>query len=158
MTERLYELDAYLSEFEAQVLSCEPCGEYFGVVLDKTAFFPEGGGQPADKGKLGDAEVIDVQINEGIVVHTVKAPLEKGTKVSGEVDFELRFARMQAHTGEHIVAGTINSLFGYSNIGFHLTDELVTADFSGPLNAEEIENIEILANKAVFKNVTISAS
>ena len=158
MTERLYELDAYLSEFEAQVLSCEPCGEYFGVVLDKTAFFPEGGGQPADKGKLGDAEVIDVQINEGIVVHTVKEPLEKGIKVSGEVDFELRFARMQAHTAEHIVAGTINSLFGYSNIGFHLTDELVTADFSGPLNAEEIENIEILANKAVFKNVPISAS
>ena len=158
MTERLYELDAYLSEFEAQVLSCEPCGEYFGVVLDKTAFFPEGGGQPADKGKLGDAEVIDVQINEGIVVHTVKESLEKGTKVSGKVDFELRFARMQAHTAEHIVAGTINSLFGYSNIGFHLTDELVTADFSGPLNAEEIENIEILANKAVFKNVPISAS
>ena len=158
MTERLYELDAYLSEFEAQVLSCEPCGEYFGVVLDKTAFFPEGGGQPADKGKLGDAEVIDVQINDGIVVHTVKAPLEKGTKVSGKVDFELRFARMQAHTAEHVVAGTINSLFGYSNIGFHLTDELVTADFSGPLNAEEIENIEILANKAVFKNVPISAS
>lgn len=158
MTERLYELDAYLSEFEAQVLSCEPCGEYFGVVLDKTAFFPEGGGQPADKGKLGDAKVIDVQINEGIVVHTVKEPLEKGTKVSGEVDFELRFARMQAHTAEHIVAGTINSLFGYSNIGFHLTDELVTADFSGPLNGDEIENIEILANKAVFKNVPISAS
>ena len=92
MTERLYELDAYLSEFEAQVLSCEPCGEYFGVVLDKTAFFPEGGGQPADKGKLGDAEVIDVQIEDGIVIHTTKEPLEVGAAIQGKVDFEIRFS------------------------------------------------------------------
>ena len=158
MTERLYELDAYLSRFEAVVLSCEPSGEYFSLVLDKTAFFPEGGGQPADKGTIGGVEVVDVQIKDGIVVHTVKESIEKGTIVSGEVDFEVRFARMQAHTAEHIVAGTINSLFGYSNIGFHLTDELVTADFSGLLTAEEIENIEILANKAIYKNAPISVS
>lgn len=158
MTERLYELDSYCSEFEANVVSCEKKEDLYKVVLDKTAFFPEGGGQYADKGTIGGIEVINVQIEDGIVIHTTKEPLEEGAAIQGKVDFEIRFSRMQAHTGEHIVAGIINSLFGYSNIGFHLTDELVTADFSGPLNAEEIENIEILANKAIYKNAEISAS
>ncbi len=158
MTERLYELDSYLAEFQAKVLSCEKKDDVYQIVLDKTAFFPEGGGQPADKGIINDIEVLDVQINDGIVVHTTKEPLEEGTDIDGKIDFELRFSRMQAHAGEHIVAGTIHSLFGYSNIGFHLTDELVTADFSGALTQADIENIEILANKAVFKNADISVS
>lgn len=158
MTERLYELDSYCKEFKAKVLSCEKKDDVYQVVLDKTAFFPEGGGQPADKGTISGVEVLDVQIEDGIVVHTTKEPLEVNADVKGEVDFEIRFARMQAHTAEHIVAGTINSLFGYSNIGFHLTDDLVTADFSGALTQTDIENIEILANKAVYKNADISVS
>ena len=158
MTERLYELDSYCKEFKAKVLSCEKKDDLYQIILDKTAFFPEGGGQPADKGTIGGVEITDAQMVEGNVVHYAKEPLEVGAEINGKIDFELRFLRMQAHAGEHIVAGTIHSLFGYSNIGFHLTDDLVTADFSGALTPNDIENIEILANRAIYKNADISVS
>lgn len=158
MTQRLYETDSYCKEFKATVLSCEKRGEVYQVVLDKTAFFPEGGGQPADVGVINGIEVTDVQIENNIVIHTLKEPLDVGAEAEGVIDFDVRFSRMQAHAGEHIVAGTIHSLFGYSNIGFHLTDELVTADFSGVLGQKDIENIELLANKAIYKNADITVS
>ena len=124
MTQKLYYDDAYLREFPAEVLSCEPAGEAWKVVLDQTAFYPEGGGQPADHGvlKTGGREipVTDVHEKNGAVVHTCSAPLKPGTVVAGALDWARRFDHMQQHSGEHIISGILCRLYGCDNVGFHL--------------------------------------
>ena len=155
MTERLYDNDSYLRAFNARVLSCEKTEGGFAVVLDRTAFFLEEGGQSADTGTLGNARVTDVKIKDGVITHFTDAPL--CGEVSGEIDFEARFDKMQQHTGEHIVCGIVHSLFGYENVGFHLGDVDTTFDFDGRLTAGDIDNIERLANAAVQKNAAVRA-
>lgn len=151
-TEKLYEKDSYLRSFDATVLSLETVGEDSLVVLDKTAFFPEGGGQYADRGTIGGFEVSDVQLKHGEIVHTVRGALSLGERVRGEIDFDLRFFRMQNHTGEHIVSGIIHRLYGYENVGFHLGDGDVTLDFNRELTREQLDEVEELANRAVWEN------
>lgn len=155
MTEKLYDNDSYLCEFDARVLSCEKTEGGYAVVLDRTAFFPEEGGQSADTGALGNARVTDVKIKDGVITHFTDAPLDGA--VRGEIDFEARFDKMQQHTGEHIVCGIVHSLFGYENVGFHLGDAETTFDFNGKLTAADIDNIERLANAAVQKNAAVRA-
>ena len=118
MTQRLYEQDSFCREFTATVLSCERKGETYSVILDRTAFFPEGGGQAADRGMLGGAEVLDAQMVDGEIIHILKAPLTAGRTVTGVLDWDTRFLRMQKHTGEHIVCGIIHRLYGYENVGY----------------------------------------
>lgn len=154
-TEKLYEKDSYLRSFDATVLSLETVGEDSLVVLDKTAFFPEGGGQYADRGTIGGFEVSDVQLKHGEIVHTVRGALSLGERVRGEIDFDLRFFRMQNHTGEHIVSGIIHRLYGYDNVGFHLGDGDVTLDFNGELTREQLDEVERLANRAVWENLEV---
>lgn len=158
MTIKLYEQDAYMRRFTATVLSCEPCQKGYAVVLDQTAFFPEGGGQPADVGTLGGEEVVDVQIKGEIITHTLKAPLTVGDTAEGILDWETRYSRMQNHTGEHLVSGLIHAAHGYDNVGFHLNDTLVTLDVSGALSAEDIAAVELAANRAVYENRDIYAT
>lgn len=155
---KLYENDSYCKEFEATVLSCEVAKEGYRIILDQTAFFPEGGGQAADRGVLNDVAVTDVQEEGGSILHYAAAPLEAGQKVVGKIDWPLRFARMQSHAGEHIVSGLIHREFGYNNVGFHMSEALMTADFDGPLSAEDVAKIELLANQAVYANLPITAS
>ncbi len=157
MTKRLYEADSYCREFTATVLSCSPQGEHFAVELDATAFFPEGGGQIADTGYLEDARVMDVQLCEGVILHTVDRPLSVGAAVSGRLDWATRFQRMQKHTAEHIVCGHIHREFGYDNVGFHLGSEDVTLDVDGELTREQIDRIERLANRTVWENRAVTA-
>ena len=152
MTVKLYEQDAYINEFIATVVSCEETKGGYALVLDKTAFFPEGGGQAADKGTLNGVAVLDVQIKEEIIVHTVASPLNAGSTVTGVLDWETRFDRMQNHTGEHLVSGVIHKLFGYNNIGFHMNDQLVTLDVDGTLNGEQVALVEQTVNKALYEN------
>ena len=156
MTEKLYLNDSYIKEFTASVISCTENGEKYDVILDKTAFFPEGGGQASDKGILGGIEVLDVQEKGEDVVHTLSAPISG--EVKGQIDWALRFSRMQNHCAEHILSGVIHKMFGYNNVGFHMNDSLVTFDVDGPLTAEDVERIEQEANKAVFENAQISVS
>ena len=156
-TTKLYENDSYIKDFSAIVLSCEEKDGAYFVVLDKTAFFPEGGGQDADKGKIGDADVLDVQIKGDIIFHKLEKPLEIGLTVDCSIDWEKRFSRMQNHTGEHIVSGVIHSLFGYNNVGFHMNDTLVTLDVDGPLNDDDIKKVELKSNKAIYENKNIKA-
>lgn len=158
MTVKLYEQDAYTKTFDAVVLSCAPCQDRFAVVLDQTAFFPEGGGQPADRGVLGGAAVLDVQIENDIIVHTVGAPLEVGTSVCGVIDWECRFSRMQHHTGEHVISGLLHTMYGLDNVGFHLNDALVTLDVNGALTPEQIAATEFAANRVVYENRAVTAS
>lgn len=155
MTEKLFYQDGYMKEFDASVLSCEQTEKGYLAVLDRTGFFPEGGGQYADPGWLGETEVLDVQEREGIIYHTVKEPLETGRHIHGKIDWDIRFERMQQHTGEHIISGIVHSRFGYENVGFHLADDYCTMDFNGPITREELKEIELEANRAVFRNLEI---
>ena len=158
MTERLYELDSYCRRFSAVVMACEPIGEGYGVRLDRTAFFPEGGGQSADAGKLNGIPVTDVQIVEGDIWHYTAAPLSIGERVEGVLDWDTRFSRMQHHTAEHIVCGIAHRWHGLENVGFHLGSEDVTLDLSGELTREQLDAIEEEANRVVFSNVAVTTS
>ena len=131
MTKKLYDKDAYCRDFSATVLSCEKTDGGFSVILDQTAFFPEGGGQAADSGTIDGIKVIDVQEKDGRIIHTLEKSIEKGKTALCSLDWELRFSRMQSHSGEHIVSGVVHSLFGYSNVGFHMSDALMTVTFDG---------------------------
>lgn len=156
MTERLYDKDSFIKEFTATVLdSCEKADGYF-MVLDKTAFFPEGGGQPSDVGFLDNARVYDVQINEGVIYHYTTKQFQKGQTVTGRIDFERRFDFMQQHSAEHIVSGIAHSLYGCENVGFHLSEDIVTLDFDKFLTDDKLFQIEELANRRVYENVAFN--
>ncbi len=155
MTRKLYYEDSHKKTFQAQVLSCEPDKECFQVVLDATAFFPEGGGQAADTGTLNSAQVLDVRERKGIIYHKTNIPLTPGAAVTGTLDWTVRFDRMQQHSGEHLISGLIHQRFGYDNVGFHLGDEEVTLDFNGVLSKEELSEIEQAANVAVTSNLPV---
>ncbi len=151
-TERLFDKNSKLNIFEATVLSCaETRDGKYAAVLDKTAFFPNEGGQSCDTGVIDGAKVISVDEKDGIITHTLERAAEVGRKVSCAVDFETRFKKMQNHTAEHIVSGIVHRLFGYDNVGFHLGEGYMTADFNGELGEADIEKVETLANKAIFE-------
>ncbi len=156
-TIKLYENDSYIKEFSATVVSCEEKDGAYFLVLDKTAFFPEGGGQDADKGKIGEADILDVQIKNEVIYHKVNKPFNENEEVNCQLDWNTRFVRMQNHTGEHIVSGVIHSLFGYNNVGFHMNDSLITLDVDGPLTEENIKEVELKSNKAIYDNKSVKA-
>lgn len=156
MTEKLFYKDSYVREFDAEVISCEASGDKFKVVLDKTAFFPEGGGQRPDTGIIDNAIVSDVREIEGVVYHYTDKPLSVGIMCRCAIDWDIRFRRMQNHTGEHIVSGIVHSMYGYNNVGFHMDDDSVTVDFSGELTREQLDEIEDKANEAIYSNYKIN--
>ena len=152
MTEKLYEQDAFLVKFEANVLSCVKGKKGFDVILDRTAFYPEGGGQPYDTGRLetggtfDKVKVLEVHSREGEIVHTCNHPLEPGMAVTGVIDWDRRFDLMQQHSGEHIVSGLAHYLWGCENVGFHMGAEVITIDFDRPLTEEQFAQLERTAN------------
>ena len=155
MTDKLYYESSHRKDFEAQVISCEPEGEGYKVVLDKTVFFPEGGGQYADTGILGGVHVLDAQEKDGIIYHYTDGALTPGEIVKGEIDWEKRFESMQQHSGEHIISGIVHGRFGYNNVGFHLGADYCTMDFDGPITKEQLKEIEEEANRIVYKNLNL---
>lgn len=157
MTVKLYDNNAYIKEFEAQVVSCENYKDGYAVVLDKTAFFPEGGGQQADTGTLGDVNVLDVQEKDNIIIHYTDKELNAGESVRGKLNWEQRFSRMQSHTGEHLVSGLLHTMYGYNNVGFHMSKESLTIDTSGLLSDDDISRLELCANKAIYENRKVTA-
>ena len=154
---KLYENDPYCKSFTAKVEECIPADGKYHIVLSQTAFFPEGGGQAADEGTLNGIPVLDVQEKNGVVYHTLDSEIKAGETVQGGIDWDLRYARMQSHTGEHILAGTIHSLFGYDNVGFHMSEKIMLVDFNGSLTADDMHKVEIIANKAIYKNADVTA-
>ena len=175
MTEtiKLYDRDAYATEFEADIISCEPNmadDKRFDIILNQTLFFPEEGGQSPDMGILAGYRVVDVQIKNGVITHTVdtsagdccdvekKAELAAGVHVQGKIDWRHRFYNMQQHSGEHIFSGIVHSRFGFENVGFHLSDSVVTMDFSGVISPEDIAEVEHEVNVAISKNIPIEVT
>lgn len=155
--EKLYYDSPYLKKFEATVVSCEAGKKGYQVVLDQTAFYPEGGGQPADTGSLGGVRVLDVHEKDGVIVHLTDQPLTVGAKVRGQIDWERRFLHMQEHSGEHLVSGLIHERFGYDNVGFHMGADEVTIDFNGMIAWDELMEIEEKANAMIWENLPIRA-
>ena len=127
-------------------------------MLDQTVFFPEGGGQYADTGTLGEAKVLDVHEKQGVICHWCDRAIEVGSCVTARICWEERFEKMQQHSGEHIVSGLVHEKFGYNNVGFHLGGDYCTMDFDGPITKDELKEIERLANEAVYQNLKIEVS
>ncbi|MEM3153448.1 MAG: alanine--tRNA ligase [Candidatus Bathyarchaeia archaeon] len=162
-TETLYYKDQYMREFKAKVLKVIGGGEY--VILDKTCFYPEGGGQPSDTGWLffedGKAEVLDVKKVGKVIVHKIggkKAPRE-GATIRGVIDWDKRYALMKAHTATHIVNGAARRVLGQHvwQFGTQKSVESSRLDISHyrRLTREEVQKIEALANEAVFRNIPV---
>ena len=151
-TVKLYYEDAFMKRFTGRVETCrEHKGQYL-VVLDRTAFYPEGGGQPADHGTLGPARVLDVHEREGQIVHTCDRPLPEGETVEGTLDWARRFDHMQQHSGEHIVSGMLCETFHCDNVGFHMGESVVTIDYNAPLTWEQVLEVEARANRYLWED------
>ena len=148
-TEKLYYADPFLKEFTATVLDCQAGKNGYTVTLDRTAFYPEGGGQPADHGTLDGAVVTDVHEKNGVIFHNVDRAVEIGKTVSGSIDWARRFDHMQQHSGEHICSGLICGRYGCDNVGFHMGTDIVTIDFNADIPWEELLEIEGQANRYI---------
>ena len=154
-TRKLYYEDCHLRTFSATVVSCEQTEKGWQIILDATAFYPEGGGEAPDLGTLGGVNVLDVQEKEGQILHLCDAPLESGRVVEGEIDWARRFDLMQQHTGEHIISGLLHEKFGYMNTGFHVGTDVMEVDFDGPVSWADLMEIERRANEAVWQNIPL---
>lgn len=157
---KLFYENINLIDFTATVVSCEPAADktHYRVLLDATAFFPEEGGQSADKGTLNHLTVSDVQAEQNLIYHIVSEPLPVGSPVTGHVDWEQRFDFMQQHSGEHIVSGLVHKHFGFDNVGFHLSTNEVTLDFDGVMTPIQVREIEQLANNVIYQNLPVEIS
>ena len=181
VTEKLYDADAYATAFEAEVLQVEPAKAGLCLILDKTLFFPEEGGQYCDKGTLTcegvtyEVKYVGLEVRDGVEVichyvekngdsdegvwaswnGTENAVLKVSSRVKGQIDWQDRYDKMQNHTGEHILSGIIHREFGFDNVGFHLNNELFTMDFNGVITKEQLHFLEKRANEIVMENVAV---
>ena len=151
-TKKLYYEDVYKKEFTAKVLECRESKKGYEIILNQTAFYPEGGGQPSDTGILGGINVKEVHEKDGELVHYTDGPLEVGMDVIGKINWGRRFDLMQQHSGEHIVSGLVHEAFGYDNVGFHMGSDVITIDFNGMLDEEQMPEIEAKVNQIIWEN------
>lgn len=154
-TEKIYYADCHCATFRARVLECSETEGGFAVTLDRTAFYPLGGGQAADTGTLGGVRVLDTREEGEKIVHLCDGSLTVGSTVDGQIDYEARFVRMQQHTGEHIVSGILHRLYGCHNTGFHMNQTGIVIDFDTVIPAEKLPEIEREANEAIWKNIPL---
>lgn len=154
-TRKLYYEDCHMVHFASRVDSCIQTDRGWEVLLDATAFYPEGGGQACDLGTLGNVTVLDVRERDGQIIHLCAEPLPVGETVTGIIDRKRRFHLMQQHSGEHIVSGIINRRYGYHNVGFHMGADGMVIDFDGVVPTEDLCTIESEANRAVWENLPI---
>lgn len=154
-TRRLYYEDVYKKEFTATVVECREQKKGYAVILDESAFYPEGGGQPSDVGTLGDAKVTEVHEKDGELLHYTDKALEVGAKVEGKINWARRFDLMQQHSGEHMVSGLIHEAYGYDNVGFHMGSDTITIDLNGPLDEAQLAEIERKTNQKIWEDTQI---
>lgn len=154
-TRRLYYEDVYKKVFTAKVLECREAKKGFQVVLDESAFYPEGGGQPSDTGFLNEVKVTEVHEKEGELLHYTEEAIQPGTEVRGKIDWSRRFDLMQQHSGEHMVSGLVHEKYGYDNVGFHMGSDVITIDFNGILSEEQMAEIEELVNRKIWEDAPV---
>ena len=163
MTERIYYSDVYCARFTAQVLECRESKKGYEILLDRTAFYPEGGGQPGDDGSLtymDQGEEVKVRVADTHekgeeIWHYTDAAIPAGSEVQGEINWDKRFGLMQSHSGEHIISGMVHEKYGYENVGFHMGSDCMTIDLSGELTMEELLEIERKANAYIWTDVPV---
>lgn len=161
----LYYQKPYVKEFDAAVISCTKTDRGYEIELSDTAFYPEGGGQPGDRGVLTvkaqpekAIQVADTQLIGEHIIHIADTDIPAGTPVHGVVDWENRCDNMQGHSGEHILTGIIYRTYGFDNIGFHMGENYITADFNGQLTEEQVITVEQRANEIIRANLPIEES
>lgn len=155
-TVKLFEQDVYLKQCTATIIHRIKNEDKNLIILDKSLFFPTGGGQPCDFGTIDDAKVLDVYIDEDVIYHVVdQFPAEN--EVHCVLDWDRRFDHMQQHCGEHILSGVFLSEYGIHNKGFHLGEDYVAVDMDiAEISESMIETIETKANKAIWENIAIN--
>jgi alanyl-tRNA synthetase len=154
-TVKLYRENAYTTDFGARVENQTKSEEGFEIVLDRTAFYPAGGGQPFDTGWLNGIPVTDVMETGGTIVHILQGQLESHT-VTGKIDWKRRFDHMQQHAGQHILSSCFERIAGADTVGFHLGSQYVSIDLNRQdLTSDHMAQAEELANKIVFNNLAI---
>ena len=158
MTERLYLIDSHLFENQCTVLSCEPAKEGFDVMVDRTVFFPNKGGQPCDTGILGGVKVVDVRESGDELILRTEGPLPVGETVTGHIDEKRRLDIMEQHTGEHVLSWCAYKLFDAVNVGFHCALTYATLDLDKPLTSEQVTEMEDMANGLVRRNLPVTAA
>ena len=157
-TVKLYDESPYERDFSGIVKGISPAEDGCRVILDRTLFFPEEGGQTSDRGRLNGFDVVRVDISDGIISHYVKcspSELAEGEEIRGELDWGHRFSNMQNHTGEHILSGLLHSHWGSENVGFHLSDNIVTLDTSKELDEADIKRLETEANRVIYQDLQV---
>ena len=160
MTERLYLRDPYLVTFSARVTSSADASGRPAVVLDRSAFYPEGGGQPADRGTLGEARVLDVQEQGAEVLHVLDRPLPPGAQVDGRIDWERRFDHVQQHHGQHLLSAAFERVLGAATVSFHLGERSCTIDVDASISKLDdaaLRAAESAANLTVWRNLPVLA-
>ena len=157
-TEKLYYTDSRLSEFTAAVQACREVGKDWEIVLDRTAFYPEGGGQPCDRGTLNGCDVLDVREEDGVVFHRVEKAFAPGEEVAGRVDMERRMDYTRQHSADHILTGVIHRRYGYENVGFHMGQESTFIDLNGLLDEDALAEMERLANEVILVDLPVEIS
>jgi alanyl-tRNA synthetase len=159
MTERLYLRDPYLTRFSARLVSMTELEGRPAAVLDRSAFYPEGGGQPADRGTLGSAAVLDVQERGGEVLHVLDRPLQAG-EVDGTVDWSRRFDHMQQHHGQHLISAAFERVHQAATTSFHLGERTCTIDLDcsiSRLDEPALRAAEAAANETVWRDLPVQA-
>ncbi|MCT4593357.1 MAG: DHHA1 domain-containing protein [Anaeromicrobium sp.] len=157
MCKKLYYENTYLKNFTANIVEIKEEKDSFHLVLDKTAFYPEGGGQPSDMGFIEGVSVNYVYTQKDKVYHVVDSLPSKKDELNCSIDWSRRFDFMQQHTGQHILSACVDKLYGGKTVGFHLSKDYTTIDVTTQnLKDKHIQRIEQLANEIVFANLTIN--
>ncbi|WHY85248.1 DHHA1 domain-containing protein [Neobacillus novalis] len=155
MENKLYYQDAYLTKFTAKVEKQEkdPSGKWY-VVLNQTAFYPTGGGQPNDLGTIENTKVVNVEEIEGEIRHYLEGSLtDTNIEISGVLDWQRRFDHMQQHAGQHILSAAFEQVLDYKTVSFHLGEEIVTIDLATEaLSEQAVKQVEELANQIILEN------
>ena len=153
--DKLYYLDRYIREFTAEVLESKEVDGRYHVVLDKSAFFPGGGGQPGDTGYIEQNRVFDVYEENGILYHVVEKKPLKIHRVKCKIDWEKRYDGMQQHLGQHVLSGCFYSLFNANTVSFHMGNESSTVDIEGFLDESKIREAERVANEIINQDIEV---
>ena len=156
--DELFYREPYTKEFEAKVLECTEGKKGYEVVLEDTAFYPEGGGQPSDIGTLDQANVSFVKRAGDKIIHYTDQPFEVGKTVKGKINWENRFDNMQNHTAEHMFSGLVHKKLGFNNVGFHMDPKDITVDFDGEIPEDVLAQVERETNEAIQKGIDLEIS
>jgi len=160
MTERLYLTDSYLTRFHARVVRTFQSKNQLAVVLDRSAFYPEGGGQPGDRGTLGGVPVLDTQERDGELLHLVDAPTWTLGEVDGIVDWARRFDHIQQHHGQHLLSAAFLRVHQAPTVSFHLGEKTCTIDLDCPidrLSPAALRAAEASANESIWRDLPVIA-